>query len=903
MFKNLNQFLLIICLFCFSSSLPMKKILKSHRKLADDFKSVTLTFVKAYDLSFVDGYWKFKILVKGDEKLAENDKVKVDIASGEGSALENGYSECTFKDHVLDCGGGDKTNNNAKLLRILSIKSAGTVFWNYPGDQYLSIPLNHSLTFKSAYGAFFTGKWNFLVKYTNTGVSPKNSLVIIDIIQNSKETTASCHLLYQGSNSQVEEMYCVSDYPNQLSNDVVKINTNKKYGSISWTPAITGENNNIPSAEEKEAITLTLVDAYDLHYTTSNHIWSFIIEGSSPSVKTVGIYKADISIKKYSGSQETKGIAKCLLYDGVNTNVKFICTCDYEEQNSRDLIKLLSKDKGTITLSGSFTSPYSITLKTELFQSKIEEVTQTGGIYTFKLNVIDGILPVDSKVIVSITYSPTSGRVYAKATCNADSSVLLSCETDTSVTSQPNYYHIRLEGASLTCKNYESLKLDVRYVSKYEYDTYLGRFKFNVTITNGSIPLNTLTRIPTTYKGQIKSSSCILIESKKFECTVIHEPQKNSDSFSLPKTGAGESSFINYKSENVKFANHLFFKKAYNLKFKENKWQFNILLSESNLKDKQSLEIDVLVDETASKASCNLDSNILSCEVKAENQKLENIIAITNNDKNNDLVWHDIANTVTLDLALEIKFKGVNGLFNDNNWKFKVFYEAIGNDNYDGLSTSLAISVNSEPGKAICKIQESSILECKPSYYRQKKEDVIKIIGSSEPGLGAVSFNPALTEEIEVKPVSIELNYKYKEKYSVNTYLYFNIIGELPNDITTEIEKGSFTEIKMSKNTEKENTADVPCTTNKIEKVKGSAVNITCETLFNERDEVSIVRDKDGKSGYVKIILDQEGDIDLTQTDKPSADDNKENPTTGGGDNSSYYNEFTILYLVLLILL
>lgn len=52
-------------------------------------------------------------------------------------------------------------------------------------------------------------------------------------------------------------MYCVSDYPNQLLNDVLKINTNKKYGSISWTQDITGENNNIPAAEEKEAITLT----------------------------------------------------------------------------------------------------------------------------------------------------------------------------------------------------------------------------------------------------------------------------------------------------------------------------------------------------------------------------------------------------------------------------------------------------------------------------------------------------------------------------------------------------------------------------------------------------------------------------------------------------------------------
>jgi hypothetical protein len=109
-------------------------------------------------------------------------------------------------------------------------------------------------------------------------------------------------------------------------------------------------------------------------------------------------------------------------------------------------------------------------------------------------------------------------------------------ETDNSVTSQPNDYHIRLEGASVTYKNYESLKLDVRYVSKYEYDTYLGRFKFNVTITNESIPLNTLTRIPTHYLVKIASSSCILIESKKFECTVIYEPQKIGDNFYIPQS-------------------------------------------------------------------------------------------------------------------------------------------------------------------------------------------------------------------------------------------------------------------------------------------------------------------------------------------------------------------------------
>ena len=238
---------------------------------------------------------------------------------------------------------------------------------------------------------------------------------------------------------------------------------------------------------------------------------------------------------------------------------------------------------------------------------------------------------MDSKVTVGIIAS----RTKYKATCTATSSELLSCITDdNNLPEQPHMDSVRTEGTSAKWKHYESLQLNVRYVSKYVYDTYLGRFKFNVTIANEGIPLNTLTRIPTHYGTNVESSSCILIESKKFDCTVIHEPQRSTDSFDIPKTGAGEATFIDYVYKNVKFADHLFFKKAYNLKFKDNKWKFDILLSESNLKDQQALTIDVLVDETASTANCNLNSNILSCEVNAGNQKLENIIKIKNNEEN-----------------------------------------------------------------------------------------------------------------------------------------------------------------------------------------------------------------------------------------------------------------------------
>ena len=217
------------------------------------------------------------------------------------------------------------------------------------------------------------------------------------------------------------------------------------------------------------------------------------------------------------------------------------------------------------------------------------------------------------------------------------------------------------------------------------------------------------------------------------------------------------------------------------------------------------------------------------------------------------------------------------------------------------MTTSLDILINSEPGTAACKIQESSVLLCRPSYSRHKKEDVIKIIGSSEPSLGAVSFNPALTGQIEVKPASIEMNYKSKEKFNFNGYLYFNIIGNLPNAITAEIGKDSYTQIKVSKSTDKATTYDIPCTTNEIEKAKGSVVNITCQTVFSFTEEISIVRDEEGKSGYVKIIMEEEGEIDLSQTDKPTSE-NKENPSPSES-YSSYYNIFELFYVMLFILL
>ena len=99
MSKNLFLLSLLVSLSCLEASIPSKNLKKVPRKL-EDYITTELTFVKAYDLTFSEQYWKFKIEVKDDDNLKENDKLKLDIVAKEDTTYTNGYVDCTFKDHI-----------------------------------------------------------------------------------------------------------------------------------------------------------------------------------------------------------------------------------------------------------------------------------------------------------------------------------------------------------------------------------------------------------------------------------------------------------------------------------------------------------------------------------------------------------------------------------------------------------------------------------------------------------------------------------------------------------------------------------------------------------------------------------------------------------------------------------
>ena len=133
------------------------------------------------------------------------------------------------------------------------------------------IPFVTDLSFDKSFGLFFTDKWLFMIKAVSTQTLPIKSKVIIDILQNGKETTATC--LFIELNQKNLNLSCTSDFETQGNNDEIKINNIKKSGTVQWNLE-----QSVEISEQASQVTLSLdfIDAYDVYF---NNKWVFTVKG------------------------------------------------------------------------------------------------------------------------------------------------------------------------------------------------------------------------------------------------------------------------------------------------------------------------------------------------------------------------------------------------------------------------------------------------------------------------------------------------------------------------------------------------------------------------------------------------------------------------------------------------
>jgi hypothetical protein len=410
-----------------------------------------------------------------------------------------------------------------------------------------------------------------------------------------------------------------------------------------------------------------------------------------------------------------------------------------------------------------------------------------------------------------------------------------------------------------------------------------------MNVINCELPLNSAVQIDLDYKSgssnQPETATCILKSQTVLTCIPDVASQLASDTFTISSNKNKGSVIYSSTSDKLIFQNskNLAFEKVYDLTLKENDWEFKVKVTDTNLNNDESIDIDVKLNSRKKTAQCKHKDKILICTIAKTNNS-DKIILI-NNDDNQDLVWSNLDEDIRLYISYYVKFDNVYGGFYENKWQFNLKYDTTANTiDAIGGYTLLDITVDNRNEKAECEIAQKYLL-CVSQHSSQKEDESLKIYGSSL--FGTVSFSSSISDSKKtIKPLSIILkDTQISDFVYSNGLIKFKIKGTLEDDDDNEFEIADKTmtgvQVVVTKKTGTKEESDAICLTNEINE---SPVELSCEasvTVNEDEDNVDIKVDSDGKSNYVKFSSIKENIKVYNYEDKK-----KEQTNNGGGETT-----------------
>ena len=613
----------------------------------------TLKFVKTYEY-INNSYIKF--LVENVGNLPNKAEIKIDIYAiyvypdNQRIFMNNPKTAvCIYENNMLTCGFNATSEF---LIKLASIKYKGTTIWTNLQDRIVTIPKNHTLTFERAYNLFFLDKWYFIVEVKKINDLTSYSTVIIDIIQNSQETTATCEYI-----KNTNDITCYSDYDIQSSHDIVKLNINRKYGSISWENNI--EDNTIIGAYKINRMDINFRDAYDMYFSSQKK-WIFSIYAEEKNWISRGLVNTNIYVTKSDGTQ-FNALAQCLIHTKDLAIIKMICQALYTNQEKEDLIKM---NPNIILMQTNifWNNLYSyspIVLKTSLFLEKYEWEKGINNKYILNIKVKDnGILPVGSKVVLDInTRDFFYWRIYLNSTnCTATKNNLIYCGD----AGYMSLDYLKTPDSSvrwLNDKNDDSFRFSINRkanivsADRLYYLDIDKKWHFNLTLRRDFVPPEKFSLKADILYGNVKKiANCI-----NREYTLCCQ---------LDESNQDRNTLIQYFKENYYRQNiiaiplwtELTFEKAEHLRFEKKSWNFNIKVKDENIPENSVIYVDIdiiysLIDQDFERfetANCTYKSKILICDYKGRDIDYLYCIKIMANKINSSIStvpkWNNVKN-------------------------------------------------------------------------------------------------------------------------------------------------------------------------------------------------------------------------------------------------------------------
>ena len=817
---------------------------------------IVLTHSESYYLSKDGTQYTFKLKASAptDHGIPANSLIEVDISYGaeqkitakceensRAAKLSSTTFSCNFE-YTGDDNPVFKVNNNVNSVSWSNFESP------FPIDEKIE------LTFVKAYNMKLTWKnddkkWSFDIDFTNTkNINLKTTdtykvEISYPLTGTSKYTIqADCQLSGENSNTfncrYANTSPSIKDYILSINKEATK--TDSK--NINWIGGITEDYQMDLNTE------LTFVKG-TLNYNTK---WILNIDVQVATDSTLP-NKSKLFVGIIEGT--TEKTLECIAESNV-----LKCETTISDESAGSLpTYTLKRDSTTSTITWKNAEIedviYYFYLTTQLDFNSATNMIFSNNKWQFKLITSD--FPDKTKIIIDILYNNEAST----ATCVKESEILCTVNKDSqSSNSLVKINHNKGSTSTITWNElsedkdiYMETTLNVESVGKLSYKN-TNKWEFLMYLTGCDLPLNSAVKIDIDYSGA-STATCILKSSNILTCMPDKDPQSDSDSFTITHSkNLGTVSYTNTVDKlEIKSSKNLAFQKACDLTLIGTKWEFKVELTNTNLNNGDSINIDVKLNGIKKVAQCTLNTLILTCTIDKV-QSSDRIILI-NDDSNQDLLWTNFDEEKELYVLYEITFVNIYGGFHNNKWEFNLKYDTTANtisaiDNY----ALLDILVDSAPSIAKCKIKEKFLL-CESQHDAQDNEDIVKIYGSVN--LGTVSFSAALVEtQKSINPISLILeetsisNFDYS-----NNMIKFKINGNLKNDVGMESEIAENTiskvDIIVIKKDETKNDLEAICLTNTI---NNSPVELNCEasgTMNKNEDNVEIKVDSDGKSSYV----------------------------------------------------
>ena len=808
----------------------------------------SLNLVKTYDLLYSNKKWSFKIEI--EDTLPEESKIILDIFKYSNN---KGTATCFYNNKILSCLRDDSSQSSTDLVRLRKEKSSGSIKWLNIKEDEVPIPLITTLTFSKAYGLFFTDLWKFIIEASSPDISiPSGSNVIIDILQNSKEEKASC-FVEGGVKAKISNLTCSGIGNNQLKTDNIKINTNKKFASVTWN-FLTTSNNNIAIAIKND-ISLSFIDAYDMVF--SNNTWLFKIIGKpTTTIWGGGIYVTDINYISTSGIFDST--ATCWTQGGTKAdNIIFLCAADYEGQTQNDLVQIRypKTDKSSITWTTGINDNYQITLKTSLILVKAYDLI-FDKIWKFKIEVDGGLLPPGAKVIID-TYRNND---LLTTNCSSLNNKLILCNTEFSSSG----YKVKLTKEKSKKSSVEwvgnlqndyliSLKVELTFGNVYNmhFDEINNKWNFQISKDSGSMPTGSKIIIDILYDNLPSTATCYY-NDPKIDCTVDEESQdkKKLVKISHIKTDKSTVTWSNLEEDkNLYLECNLNFIKAENLRYENSIWAFDIYVSNEDIPKYSNVIVDINAGSYYNTAKCIINNKKLNCKTSYSTNTLISLRSYKS--KTSTVTWDNLDEDIYIFITTKISYQSFGKIqLSNNKYTFTCYYSGsyIPNEG----KVIMDIIIGNTPSTTICTGQGNYNLLCEINeenyinpfiYISKTKSDKSTITWLN------LDSNKSIT--------NIELGFlaAYNKEF-VDDKFIFRILtydNRLPNNNNTQIP----VVVRYSETDTYKIDYEIPCTN--LNDILYCTIDIQNQKvtdnfeLFLPKDNSRDIKWKNGNNNYVKV--------------------------------------------------